>query len=122
VLIAHGYEDLRFPLVRYLDHFGFRVIEASSADEATQLLDSQHPEVVLSGLQAEQAARLYEELGERRSPAAPMLIALLSGIDDRTPPLATGVLRMPFTLRSMLDEVRRGLGAAARSDGPASAL
>jgi DNA-binding response OmpR family regulator len=122
VLIVDSYDDARFPLVRYLDRFGFRVIEAGSADEAMQLLDLHHPDVVLSGLRAEQASRFYEELGERGGAAVPVLIALLSGLDDRVPALATGVLRKPFSLRPMLDELRRGLRVSARSDGPASAL
>jgi CheY-like chemotaxis protein len=107
VLVADGYDDARVPIARYLDRFGFHVLEASTASEAVELLTRYQPRVILSGLHGPQATFLYNRLGSPPSGARRAVIVLLSSIDDPVPREATGVLTKPFMLRSMLDELRR---------------
>ncbi len=109
IVIADSYEDARSPIARYLGRYGFDVIEAGSAESAAELMALRRPQVLLSGLQGVEAARLYEILAGGPPVAPPIVIVMLSGGDESVPAQATGVLVKPFSLRPMLDELRRML-------------
>jgi DNA-binding response OmpR family regulator len=109
VLVADSYEDARSPIARYLGRYGFDVIEAASAEQAAALIAMRRPHALLSGLQGVEAARLYETLSAAPAAAPPVVIVMLSGGDETIPAQATGVLAKPFSLRPMLDELRREL-------------
>jgi len=112
VLVADAYDDARIPIARYLDRFGFHVIEASNASEAVDLMHLHRPLVILSGLLGPQAAHFYSQLST--PPTVPsVVIVLASSVDDLVPTEATGVLTKPFLLRAMLDELRREVRAQA---------
>jgi phosphoserine phosphatase RsbU/P len=110
ILVADHYEDARAPVARYLDRYGFEVLEAASAAEATDLVARRRPQVILSGLNGAAALDFYESLSASGSPS-PIVILLTSGVDDPIPRQATSVMEKPFSLRPMLDELRRGLRA-----------
>jgi CheY-like chemotaxis protein len=115
VLVADGYNDARVPVARYLDRFGFLVLEAATASDAVDMLDRHEPAAILSGLRGEQAALLYSRLASA-PPAVPrVVIVLLSSNDDPVPSEATGVLTKPFSLRPMLDQLRRKFRAPPAS-------
>jgi len=113
VLVADAYDDARVPIARYLDRFGFHVIEASNASEAVDLINLHRPLVILSGLLGAQAALFYNQLSNTLTAVPSVLIVLASSVDDPVPREATGVLTKPFLLRAMLDEMRRGVRALA---------
>jgi DNA-binding response OmpR family regulator len=118
VLVADSYEDARSPIARYLDRFGFDVLEASSAGEAADLLARRRPQAMLSGLQGAEADQLYELLAARPPHVPPIVILMLSSGDDARPPQATGTLAKPFSLRPMLEKLRRELRAHPLEDLP----
>lgn len=117
MLLADGYEDARSPVARYLDRFGFDVREATTADEAVAALDLHQPEVILSGLRGTDAAVFFDALNGRTDGAPRVVMVLLSANDDPVPSIATGVMTKPFSLRPMLDELRREIRAAGAT-GP----
>jgi DNA-binding response OmpR family regulator len=117
VLLADGYQDARSPVARYLDRFGFDVREATTAEEAVAALDRHQPEVLLSGLRGADAVALFDALSGRAGTAPRVVMVLLSASDDPVPPAATGVMTKPFSLRPMLDELRREIRAAGAA-GP----
>jgi DNA-binding response OmpR family regulator len=118
VLIADSYDDARSPIARYLDRYGFDVIEAASADEAARRIAERRPHAVLSGLQGDEAGRLHLRLSDPALPPPPIVIVMISGGDESIPAEVTGVLEKPFSLRPMLDELRREL----RRHPPAGAI
>jgi CheY-like chemotaxis protein len=113
VLVADSYEDARSPIVRYLERYGFEVVEAASADEAADLIRTRKPQAVLSGLHGAESTRFQEILAADGISGPRIVIAMLSGGEESIPSHATGVLTKPFSLRPMLDELRRELQAAA---------
>jgi DNA-binding NtrC family response regulator len=108
VLVADSYEDARSPIVRYLDRFGFDVVEASNADEAAGVVGRRRPKAVLSGLRGSEASRFFAILSDPVD-APRILIVMLSGNDETVPIRASAVLTKPFSLRPMLDELRQAL-------------
>jgi DNA-binding NtrC family response regulator len=109
VLVADSYEDARSPIARYLDRYGFDVVEATSAREASDLITARRPTAVLSGLQGDEARELYDCLSATAPGVPPVVIVMVSGGDETIPSQATGILAKPFSLRPMLDELRREL-------------
>lgn len=109
VLVADSYEDARSPIARYLDRCHFDVVEATSAAEAADLIARRRPHALLSGLQGVDASRLYATLSGDPAIVPKIVIVMLSGGDESIPAQATGVLAKPFSLRPMVDELRRGL-------------
>lgn len=107
--MADSYEDARSPIARYLDRYGFDVIEAGSAEQAATLIAERRPQAVLSGLQGVEAERLQTMLSDAATHTPPVVIVMLSAGDESIPAEATGVLAKPFSLRPMLDELRREL-------------
>lgn len=117
VLIADQYEDARTPIARYLDRYGFEVLEAGSGSQATDLVARHQPHVILSGLQGDDATAFYHSIAGGGS-ARRVMIVLTSGVNDAIPPEATAVMAKPFSLRPMLEELRRELRVAG-APGPA---
>ena len=109
ILVADSYDDARSPIARYLERYGFDVIEAASAEQAAKLIAERRPHVVLSGLQGVEAEHLHTILSDAATHTPPVMIVMLSGGDESIPAEATGVLAKPFSLRPMLDELRREL-------------
>jgi DNA-binding response OmpR family regulator len=112
VLLADSYEDARAPVARYLDRFGFDVREATSADEAVRALEHHRPDVVLSGLRGQQSDALFTALAANGFDGPSVVMVLLSATDDPVPVEATGVMTKPFSLRPLLEELRREIRAA----------
>jgi DNA-binding response OmpR family regulator len=112
VLVADSYEDARAPVARYLDRFGFDVREATSADEAVLALERHRPDVVLSGLRGRQSDAFFTALAATGVGGPLVVMVLLSAAGDQVPALATGVMTKPFSLRLLLEELRREIRAA----------
>jgi DNA-binding response OmpR family regulator len=112
VLVADEYADARSPIARYLDRYGFEVLEASTASEAARLVERHQPHAILSGLQGRSAMAFYDSLAVVGPPRRVMIV-LTSGVDDPVPPEASAVMAKPFSLRPMLEELRRELRVAA---------
>jgi DNA-binding response OmpR family regulator len=106
VLVADTYAGARTPCVRYLDRYGFHVIEAASADDAMSGLARTRPHVIVSGLEGEDAQRLYDRLS-RDDELQTVPILVLAADDGITSPSIPGaVLSKPFLLRRLLTELR----------------
>ena len=114
ILVVDSYEDARSPIARYLDRYGFDVLEATGPHDAADLIDRRGPRAVLSGLHGTGAAHLYSKLSATAAAVPTVLIVMQSASDDDPLPYPpTAVLSKPFSLRTMLDELRRGLGVSS---------
>jgi DNA-binding response OmpR family regulator len=112
ILVADQYEDARSPIARYLLRYGFEVLEAANAAEASTMAEAHRPQVILSGLSGSDATAFYESLAAPDAESR-IVIVLLSGMDQPVPPQATGAIAKPFSLRPMLETVRQGLRSLA---------
>jgi len=108
VLLADAYHDARTPVARYLDRYGFEVLEVSTAAEAVEILERRQPRAVISGLHGLEAAMLHRHIAASTIPS-PVVIALISSPEDHVPAHVRTVLEKPFLLRTMLEELRREL-------------
>jgi DNA-binding response OmpR family regulator len=113
VAIIDRYEGVRRPCARYLQHFNFEVVESTDVDSGLTLLESARPAVILIEDAASKGfARLQEAARALSIPfvamAATFTDAPASGAE---PTPGDGVLVKPFTLGTMLDEIRRVLRA-----------
>lgn len=99
VLVADNEESVRRPCVRYLSLFGFHVEEAADGDQAVAAWQTVRPHVVVTD-------------AVRR----PFIVTVT---DDHAavPPGASAVLLKPFSLGTMLEEVRRALAPRQSSIG-----
>jgi CheY-like chemotaxis protein len=112
VLVADSYDGARQPVVRYLQRFHFSVHEAADGEAALQKIVTAAPHVIVadSALPTLPARRLFHWLEQSRPTRAVPLIVLVNEYDpDEGIPPAAAVLVKPFSLASMLDEVRRVL-------------
>jgi DNA-binding response OmpR family regulator len=116
VLIADSYDGVRKTCARYLDRFNFQVAEAADGEAALSHIAAEPPQVILaeSHLPAMPIARLSQWLSQSWRTRQIPVIVLAGDIDVSDPSaphdirgLVAGVLVKPFTLRTMLDEVRR---------------
>jgi DNA-binding response OmpR family regulator len=116
VLVAESYEAVRTSCARYLDRFNFRVAQAADGEQALSQITAEPPQVILAelNLPAMPVWLLARWLSQSwRTQQIPVIV--LADDLDATEPSATqdvrslvaGVLVKPFTLRTMLDEVRR---------------
>lgn len=115
LLVADSYEGARIPCARYLDHFGFRVDQASDGEGALSLIQSGNPHLILveASLPTVSAAGISQWL-DREPRAVPMIVMVSDFEPERTeemPPGASAMLIKPFPLSTMLQEVRRALRA-----------
>jgi two-component system OmpR family response regulator len=126
VLVADSYEAARICCVKYLDRLGFGVLEAGNGPGALAHIDAQsaHVVVIEHGLPDAPVADVAHRL-RNVSPAVP-LIVMTSDLDVvghtlTQMPLVT-VLEKPFSLTTMIEEIRRMLrwtGREADAEAPA---
>jgi CheY-like chemotaxis protein len=114
LLVAESYAPVRRPFVRYLEHFSFRVTQATNGDELLAAVTRARPHVILTEVALPQMAaqRLSQWLANsyhtRNIPVIVLADALSEGAETRLGNPA-GILFKPFPLSAMLDEVRRVL-------------
>jgi DNA-binding response OmpR family regulator len=117
LLIADSYEGARIPCARYLDHFGFRVDQATDGKAALSLIQSEKPHVILVelSLPTVSATGIAEWLEREPSASGVPMIVMVSDFEtervEKLPRRASAVLIKPFPLSAMLQEVRRALRA-----------
>jgi len=116
VLVAESYAGVRKSCARYLDRFNFQVAEAADGEEALTHITAEPPQVILAelNLPTMPAWRLAHWLSQSWRTRQIPVIVLAGDLDASDPPvssdfrnLVAGVLVKPFTLRTMLDEIRR---------------
>jgi len=117
VLVAESYDGVRKSCARYLDRFNFQVTEAADGEEALTQIAAEPPQVILaeSNLPVMPIARLSQWLLQSwRTRQIPVIVMTGDDLEFSDPSapqdvrgLVAGVLVKPFTLRTMLDEVRR---------------
>ena len=114
LLVAESYAPVRRPFVRYLEHFNFRVTQATNGDELLEAVARVPPHVILTEvalphMEVQRLTRWLENSRDTRSiPVIVMADAFNEGSEARLGNPA-GVLIKPFPLSTMLDEVRRVL-------------
>jgi CheY-like chemotaxis protein len=111
VAIVERYDGVRRPCARYLEHFNFEVAEAADAESALTLLESVRPALILiEDVESAGFDRLQQAAQAHSIPFVSIATAFAEspGADSEQ---ADGVLMKPFTLGTMLDEVRRVLRA-----------
>lgn len=112
VLVADSDADARRPCVRYLTLFGFQVGEATNGDEAVRAIETLRPHAILAELTLPSASRLRKILAEDFR--VPVIVTTTN--DARLIPAdAAAFLMKPFSLATMLTELRRVLGAVRRA-------
>jgi DNA-binding response OmpR family regulator len=112
VLVADSYEGARRPCVRYLDRFNFDVAEATNGEEALKQIISVPPSVILTEwtLPTMPAERLCQWLAQGwRTKEIPVIVVAADFDVRREMPSVAAILVKPFSLESMLTEVRRVL-------------
>jgi len=116
VLVAESYDGVRKSCARYLDRFNFQVAEAADGEEALTQITAEPPQVILAelNLPAMPAWRLAQWLSQSWRTRQIPVIVLAGDLEASDPPVSpdfrnvvAGVLVKPFTLRTMLDEIRR---------------
>jgi CheY-like chemotaxis protein len=116
ILVADSYDGVRKSCARYLDRFHFQVFEAADGEQALTQISSEPPQVVLAELNLPYmpARRLANWLAQSwRTRQIPVIVLSsdFDAADSPVPPdfrnLVAGVLVKPFSLRAMLDEIRR---------------
>jgi len=112
LLVADRHRTARVPYVRYLSRFSFRVAEARDSAEVLEAIEANQPHVILI-----EPALLRDTQHAAVPPAAPAacvpVIFLVGDGSEQQPHyhgvLSAGVLIKPFSLASMVEEVRRVL-------------
>jgi DNA-binding response OmpR family regulator len=119
VLIAESYDGVRKSCARYLDRFNFQVAEAADGEQALKQIAAEPPQVILTevNLPSMSASRLAQWLSQNWRTRQIPVIVLSGDLDpseahgapgtDDFRNVVEGVLVKPFTLRVMLDEIRR---------------
>jgi len=113
VIVADSYEGVRIPCVKYLDRCSFAVDEASNAAELIAKLAARQAHAVLleAGLPDGPVARIVDLMRRDASLRPVPLIVMTSELEagaeglDGIPLLS--VLAKPFSLSSMVQEIRR---------------
>ena len=120
ILVADDYEAARQACARYLVHFHFDVLEAANGDEALAAITSHPPHVVLTDwmLPAMPASRLSQWLGESWRTRDIPLIVLADDAESASSHVAAAVLVKPFSMATMIAEIRRVLRAQAAASTP----
>jgi len=112
VLIADSYEGARQACARYLEQFHFDVVEAADGEQALARIVETPPQVILTewNLPSMPASRLQQWITQRRPDSDIPVIVLATAVEaDAKLPRVAGLLRKPFSLSEMLEEVRRVL-------------
>ena len=116
VLVADSYLGARQACARYLEQFHFDVSEAADGEQALERILESPPHVILTewNLPSMPAGRLQQWITQRRPDSDVPVIVLATAVEaDASLPRVAGLLRKPFSLSEMLDEVRRVLRANA---------
>jgi DNA-binding response OmpR family regulator len=114
LLLAESYAPVRRPFVRYLEHFCFRVTQATNGDELLAAVARTRPHVILTEVALPQlnAQRLSQLLANSYHTRDIPVIVMADALSDGTEAMLgspAGVLIKPFPLSTLLDEVRRVL-------------
>ena len=114
LLVAESYSAVRRPFVRYLEHFSFKVTQATNGDELLAAVSRARPHVILTEVALPQMAapRLSQWLANSyhtRNIPVIVMADLLSEEAEAKLGSPAGVLFKPFSLAAMLEEVRRVL-------------
>jgi len=112
VLVADSYEGARRPCVRYLDRFKFDVAEAANGEDALKHIVSVPPRLILTEwtLPTMPADRLCQWLAQGwRTRDIPVIVVAADYDARREMPSVAAILIKPFSLETMLTEVRRVL-------------
>ncbi len=117
VVVAESYDGVRKSCAKYLDRFHFQVAEATDGEQALAQITADSPQVILAelNLPSMPAWRLAQWLSQSwRTRQIPVIV--LADMDSPgtsesrdLPSGVAGVLVKPFTLKRMLDEVRRAI-------------
>ncbi len=116
VLVADSYDSVRTACARYLQRFNFDVAEAADGEAALTSIVAGAPRLILTewNLPAMPAGKLSQWIAQRRLNGEIPVIVLANAMEEGSVlPRAAAILRKPFTLSTMLSEVRRVLRAAA---------
>ncbi|HEY6213957.1 MAG TPA: response regulator [Vicinamibacterales bacterium] len=117
LLVADSYEGARRPCARYLERLNFDVSEADSGEEALQRILQSPPRLILAewSLPSMPGGKLTQWLSQGfRTRGIPVII-IANATDPSVPvPSVAGILRKPFTLAQMIEEIRRVLRATDR--------
>jgi phosphoserine phosphatase RsbU/P len=114
ILVADGYDGARLPAARYLSRHHFAVAEAATGEEALQRILANPPQVILADLSLPSmpARRLCHWLEQSwRTRNIPVIVMVGDYEGEPIPPVA-GILVKPFSLATMLEEIRRVLRAS----------
>jgi len=123
VLVAESYDGVRKSCARYLVRFNFQVAEAADGEQALTHIAANPPQLILAelNLPAMPVWRLAKWLSQSWRTRQIPIIALadhIEPVDELESPdirnVVAGVLVKPFTLRTMLAEIRRVI----QSGGP----
>jgi DNA-binding response OmpR family regulator len=115
ILVAEHDDRVRRPCVRYFTRFCFRVTEAAHGDAVLAEVNAAPPVVIVTELRLPKlpAWRLSQQLAsDARTRDIPVIVLADDPEDESTQRVlnsAAAVLIKPFTLPTMLDEVRRVL-------------
>jgi DNA-binding response OmpR family regulator len=113
LLVAESYDGVREPCVRYLNKFGFHVDEAATGEIALAKIATAPPHLILveSRLPGAPVSAIMCQLRDGTAAPAIPIIAMTSdadwdskGVVDE--PLVSVIVK-PFSLSTMLEEVRR---------------
>jgi CheY-like chemotaxis protein len=116
LLVADSYEGARRPCARYLQRLNFDVSEAGTGEEALSRILQAPPRLILAewSLPTMPDGKLTQWLAQGfRTRDIPVIILANTDL-TAPPPSVAGVLRKPFTLAQMIEEVRRVLRATDR--------
>ena len=123
MLVAESYDGVRKTCARYLVRFNFQVAEAADGEQALTHIAADPPQLILAelNLPAMPVWRLAKWLSQSWRTRQIPIIALadhIEPVDELEPQdirnVVAGVLVKPFTLRTMLAEIRRVI----QSSGP----
>ena len=113
LLVADRHRTARVPYARYLSRFSFRVAEAENSSQVLEAIEATQPHVILiePGLLRD-TQRATVPLESQPTPAVPMIF-LVGAASEHQPDYrgvtSAGLLIKPFSLASMVEEVRRVL-------------
>jgi len=112
VLVADSYDGARRPCVRYLARFNFEVAEAANGEDALTQIVSTTPRLIVAEwtLPFMPAERLCQWLAQGwRTREIPVIVVAADFDVRRLMPSVAAILVKPFSLETMLSEVRRVL-------------
>jgi DNA-binding NtrC family response regulator len=112
VLIVDDDEQVRHLLRRFLEPEGYEVIEARSAEEAVQRIESAEPSVAFCDVHMEGANGLW--LAEQIRQLSPATALVLATGDTRVPPVES---MRPGVVAYLLKPLSRKRVVAAVADG-----